>query len=57
MFNEYVKVKREDLVYLTKFQCEHSPNCDEAERGACCNSCWVRRWAVEQLNKDGRLNG
>ena len=54
---------RQDLVYLSGFQCQHEPKCDdlidpygtgnkipaEEARGACCNSCWTRRSAEDML--------
>jgi len=51
---------RSELLALTKFNCDHvifsgneEMHCDKNEndlkRGACCNSCWVRRWAKQKL--------
>ncbi len=30
---------------IKSFSCQHKPTCDEVDRGACCNSCWARKWA------------
>jgi hypothetical protein len=56
-----VPVLKRDLRYLRSFGCEHvihsgkpDEHCDkrDGERGGCCNSCWARRWAEEELDKE-----
>jgi hypothetical protein len=62
------KVSRESLKYLASLNCDHvisgdesqhcNKNDNELKRGACCNSCWVRRWAKGILKgaiKNGKL--
>lgn len=42
---------RDSIVMMSSFVCDHArqgyKHCDEADliRGACCNSCWARRFA------------
>jgi len=48
---------QDPLETLASFNCDHvifsgddDQHCDKhPERGACCNSCWARRWAEDQL--------
>lgn len=53
-------IPRSELEALTKFNCDHvifsgkdrmhcDVNTNDAKRGACCNSCYVRRWAKQKL--------
>ena len=57
-----IEVDKSELETLTKFNCDHvihsnneQAHCDlnnnDIKRGACCNSCWIRRWAIEKLKK------
>lgn len=43
-----LKVSRTALEYIASFECDHPGACG---RGALCNSCWVRKWAIDLLNK------
>ena len=54
-------VSREAIELLTTMNCDHvifsgdpEQHCDkkDSERGACCNSCWTRRWAIEVLKNN-----
>lgn len=60
----YVKnvviIPMSELVALTKLNCDHvifssneEMHCDknnnDVKRGACCNSCWTRKWAKQKL--------
>jgi hypothetical protein len=62
-----VVVSRKDIEYIASFNCEwvtqtgkEDQHCDlkDGERGACCNSCWARRWAKGQLSSknEGTMN-
>lgn len=55
-----ISVSKNEIEVLTRLNCDHvifsgdnKQHCDEndndAKRGACCNSCWTRRWAVNVL--------
>lgn len=51
-------VRKKDLKIIASFICEHHRGSDDkgtcfdhAEQGGCCNSCWARKWAEEQLGK------
>lgn len=50
-----IKVKKEDLEYMTTFNCRHyeaPDNCyNHLEQGGVCNSCWIKYWALEQLKR------
>lgn len=47
-----VVMDRTDLEYLALFRCEHGwPTCEEANRGALCNSCWIKAFAEKHLPK------
>lgn len=61
---EYAKsiviIPRSELKSLSVLNCDHvifnnseDSHCEkhgnEERRGACCNSCWVRRWAKQKL--------
>ena len=38
------------LRYLATFRCQHGePDCDHADRGGVCNSCWARGWAERHI--------
>jgi len=61
-----LEIEREQIEALTKLNCDHvifgdeSQHCDkndnDAKRGACCNSCWTRRWAEGVLaNASGQI--
>lgn len=56
-----ISVPKKDLEYLGSFGCEHviqsgdaEQHCDKKDgvRGACCNSCWARRWAKQKLHAE-----
>ena len=65
-----MEISKNEILLLSKLNCDHvifsgdkSQHCDlndnELERGAACNSCWVRRWAKGKLaaNQDSPVNG
>ena len=58
-----IQVTKKELKYLASFNCDHvifsgieDAHCEkdnnEINRGACCNSCWVRRWAKDKLKSN-----
>ena len=61
-----IEVEREAIESLTKLNCDHvifsgdvDQHCDkkDGERGACCNSCWTRRWAENVLSNNAVSGG
>ena len=56
-----IEVEREAIELFTQLNCDHvittgdkDQHCDkkDGERGACCNSCWTRRWAESVLSNN-----
>ena len=50
-FEEAINLLRqvkETAKYMKTFQCDNPSNCG---KGAICNSCWVRNWAIDFLKK------
>jgi len=55
-----VIIQRSEIKSLSTLNCDHvifsndnETHCDkngnDSKRGACCNSCWTRRWAKQKL--------
>jgi len=48
-----LKQVKETAKYMKTFQCDNPSSCG---KGAICNSCWTRNWAIDFLKKHNEID-